>query len=98
MLGEMPSIKDFDIAVLLNMDRIVPGDAQPFIFSDTIATEISDRSRRKVQSIEALRMERPDLTWFTDLCAPRASGRAYTINYHPMKRNLWIIDVNPRAF
>jgi hypothetical protein len=91
----MPSLKSFDIAVLINMSRDVPRNAQPFVFSDTILTKIRDRARPNILPVEALRIQRPDLHWFTDLCAPHASVCAYSIDFHPMRRNLWIADVNP---
>lgn len=98
ILGEMPSSNSFDIAVLINMSRTLLQDAQPFIFGDTIASKLADDSIRKVQLIEDIRLERSDLKWFTDFCSPHASGRMYAIDFCPMKRNLWILDVNPARY
>lgn len=98
ILAELRHLDFFDIALLINVDRRTDVGVTPFNFSDTIAQNIYDRSENTAHAVNKIRELRPDLRWFTDLCAPDASYRAYAHNYYPMHRCLWIVDAYPPRF
>lgn len=102
MLGEMPELKRFDIVVMLNVDREYNNawahhPVEAFSFRKTIASAMLCKAKdTKAYSIEYLRRRRSDLRWFTDLCAPHAVCRPFALDFHPLLRCLWIVDMNPK--
>jgi hypothetical protein len=95
MLGELPMLEEFDIALLIKMDRQTVVEASPFVFFDTPLNQMDDRSFNTFQPVELLRNNRPDLRWFTDLCAPHAAYRSFSYMFNDFNRRLWIVDTNP---
>lgn len=96
LLSEMPSLKSFDVAVLVNVNRSARVSGVPFAFLDTVASKLDDNvPDDSVHSVQLLREQRPDLQWFTDMCAPHSAYCAFGRALYPQTRCMWLVDVNP---